>query len=195
VTDRRTARGGPEAPTAESFVVAFATVAVAVIAAVVLQWNLQWSGDRNEALLLAALNLYLATQAAWFFNVRWRSLSDPVDRRVAVFIQACLAQNGVAPGIDLRPLGSVHTLHELQRQVGLHAAGFLNRRSGFVEAAERHCVHRHVDVTEIIVRKLGQQATGGVQSGFVIPQLPVCLRQGVVDDGRDRAQRVEPLGT
>jgi signal transduction histidine kinase/PAS domain-containing protein len=82
VTDRRTNRGGPEAPTAASFVVAFATVAVAVISAVILQWMIQWSGDRKEALLLAALNLYLATQAAWFFNVRWRSLEDPVDRRV-----------------------------------------------------------------------------------------------------------------
>jgi len=82
VTDRRTTHGGPEAPTAASFVVAFAAVVVAVVTAVILQWLIQWSGDRNEALLLAALNLYLATQAAWFFNVRWRSLEDPVDRRV-----------------------------------------------------------------------------------------------------------------
>ncbi len=82
MSERRTNIGGPEAPTAASHVVAFATVVVAVVVAVVLQWLIQWSGDRTESLLLAALNLYLATQAAWFFNVRWRSLSDPVDRRV-----------------------------------------------------------------------------------------------------------------
>ena len=62
--------------------VAFVTVVVALVVAAGLQWLIQWSGNRTESLLLAALNLYLATQAAWFFNVRWHSLGDPVDRRV-----------------------------------------------------------------------------------------------------------------
>ncbi len=82
MTDRRMFRGGPEAPTVASPVVATATVVIAVGVVAILQWSIQWTGDRNESLLLAVLNLYLATQAAWFFNVRWRSLDDPVDRRV-----------------------------------------------------------------------------------------------------------------
>ena len=82
MTDRRMLRGGPEAPTVASPVVATATVVIAVGVVAILQWSIQWTGDRNESLLLAVLNLYLATQAAWFFNVRWRSLDDPVDRRV-----------------------------------------------------------------------------------------------------------------
>lgn len=61
---------------------AFAIVVVSVTVAVILQWAIQWSGDRNEFILLSALNLYLATQAAWFFNVRWKSLGDRVDLRV-----------------------------------------------------------------------------------------------------------------
>jgi signal transduction histidine kinase/PAS domain-containing protein len=84
--------------------VAFATVAVAVIAAVVLQWSFQWSGDRKEALLLAALNLYLATQAAWFFNVRWRSLSDPVDRRVRNVFLPIVLHFAVRLGVEILPV-------------------------------------------------------------------------------------------
>ncbi len=82
MTDRRINRGGPEAPTVASPVVATVAVVIAVGVVAMLQWSIQWTGDRNESLLLAVLNLYLATQAAWFFNVRWRSLEDPVDRRV-----------------------------------------------------------------------------------------------------------------
>ncbi len=82
MTDRRMIRGGPEAPAVASHLVATATVVIAVVVVAILQRSIHWSGDRSESLLLAALNLYLATQAAWFFNVRWRSLDDPVDRRV-----------------------------------------------------------------------------------------------------------------
>ena len=109
MTDRRMNRGGPEAPTVASPVVAIVTVVIAVAVVVILQSSIQWTGDRHEFLLLAVLNLYLATQAAWFFNVRWRSLEDPVDRRVRnVFLPIVvhfaallvLAALPVAPGIE-----------------------------------------------------------------------------------------------
>ncbi len=65
-----------------SRVVALATVVVAVAGALILQRAIEWPGDRNDFVLLSGVVLYLAAQAAWFFNTRWRSLGDPVDRRV-----------------------------------------------------------------------------------------------------------------
>jgi PAS domain S-box-containing protein len=77
-----TKRGFFSVPATPSHLAAVATVLAAAIATVGLQITIRWPGDRPEFILLAALNLYLAAQAAWFFNVRWRSLGDPVDQRV-----------------------------------------------------------------------------------------------------------------
>ncbi len=82
MTDRRTGPGHPDAPGTASHVVAIASVAVAVVGALVLQRAIWWPGDRNDFVLLAAVVLYLAAQAAWFFNARWRLIGDPVDARV-----------------------------------------------------------------------------------------------------------------
>ncbi|PWB78514.1 MAG: hypothetical protein C3F15_01460 [Holophagae bacterium] len=82
MTDRKTGSGHLDAPGTASNVVAIASVAVAVLGALVLQRAIRWPGDRNDFVLLAAVVLYLAAQAAWFFNARWRLLGDPVDARV-----------------------------------------------------------------------------------------------------------------
>ncbi len=62
---------------------------VAVLAAVavglsiaVLQYVVQWQGDRTEYLLLAGINAFLATLATWFFHIRWKLLHDPFDHHV-----------------------------------------------------------------------------------------------------------------
>ena len=82
MTDRRTGSGHLDAPGTASNVVAIASVAVAVVGALILQRAIWWPGDRNDFVLLAAVVLYLAAQAAWFFNARWRLLGDPEDARV-----------------------------------------------------------------------------------------------------------------
>ena len=82
MTDRRTGSGHPDAPGTASHVVAITSVVVAVVGAFVLERAIWWPGDRNDFVLLAAVVLYLAAQAAWFFNARWRLIGDPVDARV-----------------------------------------------------------------------------------------------------------------
>jgi signal transduction histidine kinase/PAS domain-containing protein len=63
------------------------TVAVSCAAVLVLQTSVAWQGDRVQFLLVAAINLMLALLAASFFHLRYRALSDPVDRLVGtVFI-------------------------------------------------------------------------------------------------------------
>ena len=82
MSDRRSDSGYLQGLGAASRVVAIASVVVAVVGALTLQRAIEWPGDRNDFVLLSAVVLYLAAQAAWFFNTRWRSLGDPVDRRV-----------------------------------------------------------------------------------------------------------------
>jgi signal transduction histidine kinase/PAS domain-containing protein len=82
VTEPRTGPGQPDALGTASHVAAVASVTVAVIGALLLARAIEWPGDRNDLMLLSAMALYLATQAGWFFNARWRLLADPADRRV-----------------------------------------------------------------------------------------------------------------
>jgi hypothetical protein len=82
VTDRQTGPVQSEALGTASHVAAIASVAIAVVGALFLRRTIQWPGDRNDLVLLSAVALYLAAQAAWFFNARWRLLGDPADARV-----------------------------------------------------------------------------------------------------------------
>ncbi len=82
MTDRQTGPGQSEALGTASHVAAIASVAIAVVGALFLRRTIQWPGDRNDLVLLSAVALYLAAQAAWFFNARWRLLGDPADARV-----------------------------------------------------------------------------------------------------------------
>jgi PAS domain S-box-containing protein len=84
--------------------VAIATVVVAVVVALILQWAIQWSGDRSDFVLLSALIFYLAAQASWFFNTRWRSLGDPVDRRVRNVFIPIAADFALRLVLELLPL-------------------------------------------------------------------------------------------
>jgi hypothetical protein len=62
-----------------------------------------------------------------------------------------------------------------------------------VQAAEPDGIHRHVYVAEEVVRELGQQTLGSLQSFLVAPLLPVGLRQVVIDDGCQPGQGAEAL--
>jgi len=62
--------------------VAVLTAVTAGLSIAVLQAVVLWQGDRTEYLLLAGINAFLATLAAWFFDIRWRLLHDPFDRQV-----------------------------------------------------------------------------------------------------------------
>jgi signal transduction histidine kinase len=103
VTDRRTAPGRPDAPGTASHVVATASVAVAVIGAIVLQRAIQWPGDRNDFVLLSAVVLYLAAQAAWFFNARWRLLGDAADARIRNIFLPVAGYFALRLALDLAP--------------------------------------------------------------------------------------------
>ena len=67
-------------PVARLVAIAGALAAGLTVAA--LQYAVQWQGDRTEYLLLAGMNAFLASLAAWFFHIRWRLLGDPFDRQV-----------------------------------------------------------------------------------------------------------------
>ena len=54
MTDRRMNRGGPEAPTVASPVVAIATVVIAVGVVVISQLSIQWTGDDNAGFPVAS---------------------------------------------------------------------------------------------------------------------------------------------
>lgn len=105
VIDRRAETGFPETLATASHVVAIATVVVAVVVALLLQWAIRWSGDRSDLILLSALIFYLAGQAAWFFNTRWRSLGDPVDRRVRNVFIPIAADFALRLVLELLPIG------------------------------------------------------------------------------------------
>jgi len=62
--------------------VAVLAAVAAGLAVALLQNIVHWQGDRNEYLLLAAVNAFLATLATWFFHVRWKLLHDHFDRQV-----------------------------------------------------------------------------------------------------------------
>ena len=114
MTDRRTEPGWPETLATASHLVAIATVVVAVVVALVLQWAISWRGDRSDLTLLSALILYLAAQAAWFFNTRWRSLGDPVDRRVRNVFIPIAADFAIRLLLALVPIAPA-TRHALDR--------------------------------------------------------------------------------
>jgi PAS domain S-box-containing protein len=48
----------------------------------ILQFAVQWQGNRTEFVILSCFNALLASLATWFFHIRWRLLDDVFDRQV-----------------------------------------------------------------------------------------------------------------